>query len=516
MTQKVVPLKWESEQSSAGLTAYAGLPLFMGLMSALELPELTSERVGLRPSQGWSDVQQLSALVLLKLAGGSCLDDLEMLEADPGLCAAVARMESYRLHEVHRDAIAARIRRGGERTFPSPTSARGWLEDVEPDDKSIKAEGDKGAAILEPGAALEGLRELAAVPVRYGKLWPREQTTATLDVDATVAPTSNRSAKHCYKGDKAYQPLSVYWFERRQIVHSEFRDGQCPAGWRIQEVVEDGLAQLPDTVERVQLRSDTAGYQIEFLRAMADGELADAGTIDFAVGVPMSPAFKQSCLEVDADAWEPLELEGGGQLEYARVPFVPNSLGHTRRDLGIRFIAVREPLAQKTLPGLGDEPAQADLPFPTMNFKAGRYKISGVVTNREMADEALLRWHYARCGHSEAAHGECKTDLGGMPFPSSDNFHANAAWWQLTVLAFNLQILLQRDFLRLGTGPLARMKRLRFEFICLAGRVVKHARQWTIRVPADHPGLEAIRTMKDLIETMHGRDPPEPWMKSAA
>jgi hypothetical protein len=151
-----------------------------------------------------------------------------------------------------------------------------------------------------------------------------------------------------------------------------------------------------------------------------------------------------------------------------------------------------------------------------MNFKAGRYKISGVVTNREMADEALLRWHYERCGHSEAAHGECKTDLGGMPFPSSDNFHANAAWWQLTVLAFNLQILLQRDFLRLGTGPLARMKRLRFEFICLAGRVVKHARQWTIRVPADHPGLEAIRTMKDLIETMHGRDPPEPWMKSAA
>mgnify|MGYP006286199509 FL=1 len=67
--------------------------------------------------------------------------------------------------------------------------------------------------------------------------------------------------------------------------------------------------------------------------------------------------------------------------------------------------------------------------IPTMDFEAGRYKITGTVTNRQLDDADLVRWHYERCGHSEAAHGECKVDLGGMPFPSSDSFHANPAWW---------------------------------------------------------------------------------------
>ena len=201
VTQKVVPLKWESDQSSAGLTAYAGLPLFMGLMSALELPERVTERIGLRPDQGWSDVQQLSALVLLKLAGGSCLDDLEMLEADPGLCEAVARMESYRLHEVRRDAIDARIRRGGERTFPSPSSARAWLEDVEPDAQVMKAEGGKGAALLEPGDALEGLRELAAVRCATASCGRESRPPLPLDVDATVATDSQPVSQSLLRRD---------------------------------------------------------------------------------------------------------------------------------------------------------------------------------------------------------------------------------------------------------------------------------------------------------------------------
>ena len=58
-------------------------------------------------------------------------------------------------------------------------------------------------------------------------------------------------------------------------------------------------------------------------------------------------------------------------------------------------------------------------------------------------------------------------------------FGANAAWWALTILAFNLNAAMKR--LALGERWAAkRMKALRFHLIGLPGRVVSHARQLII------------------------------------
>lgn len=523
LAQTCLPLKFEAEQNSTGLCAWAGLPVLLELMATLGLPGELAEKIGLREEQGWSDIQQVTALLLVKWAGGECVDDLEQLEADDGLSAIVERLEAHRLREADRQAIAARFRRGGERTFPSPSAAREYLEAFEPDQPAIKAEGEKGARVPEPTDALEGLRQLVARPAQYGQLRPHEETTATLDLDATIAETANRSAEPCYKGFPAYQPLNVFWFQRRQVLFSEFRDGNCPAAWRVDEVFEESLGYLPDEIDTLKVRSDTAGYQTEFLKAMAEGDYGDdeMGPVEFAVGVDMTSSFKKSCLEVDEADWRPLErtdaegerLETG--KEYAEVPFVPNWLGHTKRDLGIRFLAIREPLAQKSLPKVDEECDQQELPFPTMEFEADGYKIVGVVTNCARDNPEAIEWYYQRCGVSEQAHGEWKVDLGGAPFPSADDFQANAAWWQLTLLAFNLEVLLQRDFWRSKTGPLHRMKRLRFQLICVPGRVVTHARQMTVKVPEDHPALARIKEMRKLMG-MFQRGPPAPWLKAAA
>jgi hypothetical protein len=37
-------------------------------------------------SQGWADSQMVMSLVLINLAGGDCVDDLKILEADEGFC----------------------------------------------------------------------------------------------------------------------------------------------------------------------------------------------------------------------------------------------------------------------------------------------------------------------------------------------------------------------------------------------------------------------------------------------
>ena len=519
LAQIRLPLKFEPEENSTGLTAWAGLPVFLELMATLGLPEELMDKVGLRPEQGWSDIQQVAAIVLLKLAGGDCIADVDQMEADDGLCAIVEALEAHHLREETEQTLENRIRRGGERTFPSPTAIREFLKAFEPDEPTIQAAGERGAKIPEPSDALEGLREIVARPVQYPALRSEQETTATLDVDATLAETANRSAKPCYEGYLAYQPVNVFWFEVEQVLFSEFRDGNCPAAWRIEEVVEQGLERLPEFVDEARVRSDTAGYNTELIRSMAEGSHERFGEIEFAVGVPVGEAFKTSCLEVKESRWETLvqEDEDGirseGRLEYAEIPHVPNWLAHTKKDLGIRFLAIREPLGQKSLPILEED--QQELPFPTMEFEADGYKITGIVTNCEATHPDTIAWYFERCGLSEQAHGECKVDLGGMPFPSADEFQANAAWWQITLLAFNLAKLLQKDLWRTRTGPLRRMKRLRFELIGVPGRVVTHARQMTVKVPEDHPALSRIQEIRDLMGMLQ-RGPPTPWLKPAA
>ena len=72
-------------------------------------------------------------------------------------------------------------------------------------------------------------------------------------------------------------------------------------------------------------------------------------------------------------------------------------------------------------------------------------------------------------------------------------FGANAAWWALTILAFNLNAAMKR--LALGEDWAAkRMKALRFHLIGLPGRVVSHARKLIIRLGG---GVEALATILD-------------------
>ena len=104
------------------------------------------------------------------------------------------------------------------------------------------------------------------------------QAQATLDpvsstgqaMDATLIETHKKKAKFCYNKYRAYQPLTTYWSEADLIVHSEFRDGNVPAGHQQRRPLEESLECrplecLPYGVDRALTRSDTAGYQQELL-----------------------------------------------------------------------------------------------------------------------------------------------------------------------------------------------------------------------------------------------------------
>ena len=80
------------------------------------------------------------------------------------------------------------------------------------------------------------------------------QTEATLDMDACLVETRKQEALHSYNKYRAYQPLITYWSEADQIVHSEFRDGNVPAGHQQLRVLTESLEHLPAGVESVMLQ----------------------------------------------------------------------------------------------------------------------------------------------------------------------------------------------------------------------------------------------------------------------
>ena len=93
MPQGVLPYKYEEEKSASGMTALAGLPVYLDLASVLGLGEHIHRHMQVK-NQGWTDEQTILSLILLNLAGGDSVDDLTVLEKDKGFCSILDRIET--------------------------------------------------------------------------------------------------------------------------------------------------------------------------------------------------------------------------------------------------------------------------------------------------------------------------------------------------------------------------------------------------------------------------------------
>jgi hypothetical protein len=318
------------------------------------------------------------------------------------------------------------------------------------------------------------------------------EPTATIDMDATLMETHKQDALMSYKGYRGYQPMNVYWGEQGLVVRSEFRDGNVGAGHQQLRVLQETLADLPEGVERVYMRSDTAGYQWDLLHYCGRGENERFGRIGFAVGCDVTQEFRRAVQTVASDAWRPVVREIDGirvptSREWAQVCYVPEGAARRKDDPDYRFIAVREALGQQPLPGMASE---LTLPFQTMDFDARTYKLFGLVTNLNWPGGKIVRWLNARCGKSEEVHAVQKDDLAGGTLPSG-LFGANAGWWQMMVIALNLNAIMKRRVLK-GEWEAKRMKAMRFGIINLPGSFVMHANRTWLKVSADE---ETFRTL---------------------
>jgi hypothetical protein len=459
MSPGLLPYTIETVPDCSGLTSRAGLPLVLETMRALGLPRVIREHVHIRARQsGYTEGEKLEALVVLLAAGGDCLDDIAVLQADGGLGRLL------------------------ERQLPSADTLRHFLYAFHDDQLIATAQAQRPAGqvayIPAEHVALQGLARVNTALVHQVAAQGKN-TSATLDHDATLQESHKREARPHYQGGRGYQPTAVYWGEQDLVVADEYRDGNVGAGMATLPLIQRAFASLPPTVTTFYFRADTACYNEPTLKWLADPARpgGPAGPIGFTIGADLTQDLHAVCAAAAAGSWQLFEDRPDETVHCTDVEFTP---GTWKKDAPpLRYVALRIRKKQGQLFASG-----ADT------------KYLAIVSNRwDLAASPLLRWHWQKAGTIELVHDITKNELGAA-VPPCGRFGTNAAWYRLSLLTYNVLSALKSLALP-PTLSTARPKRLRFTLFTLAGRLVTHARQLVLRVSA------AAERLAGLIAARH-------------
>lgn len=464
MSQGLLPYVVEVVPDGNGVTGRAGLPLVLETLRALGLPQAIRTHLHLRERQsGYTETEKIEALVLLLAAGGDCLDDIAVLQADGGLGRLL------------------------DRQLPSADTLRHFLYAFHDDRLIAQAQAARPAGqvayIPAENAALQGLARVNTALVHRVAAEGRS-TTATLDHDATIQESHKREAFPHYQGGRGYQPTAVYWVEQDLVVADEYRDGNVGAGMETLPLIQWAFASLPPTVTTYYFRADTACYDERTLKWLADPARPGGprGPIGFTIGADLTQELHAVCTAVPAAAWQLVEERPDETVHCAEVEFTPGNWPKGAQPL--RYVTLRIQKRQGQL------------------FASGAAtKSLAIVSNRwDLAAPALLRWHWQKAGTIELVHDITKNELGAA-VPPCGRFGANAAWYRLSLLTYNVLSALKSLALPPALSA-ARPKRLRFALFTLAGRLVTHAGQLVLRVSTAAEalaGLIAARTRLALV-----------------
>ena len=437
----------DPEPLEESVTAFGGVPLFVRAARSLDVGGSVRRHIRLKQRQkGYDEPTYIESFLLLNAVGGDCLEDFDRLREDGG----IGEILGY--HP------------------PSPEAARKFLYQFHEEEKIQQAQRhlERGQVSYVPqeNAALEGLGLVNQDVVReLGRRCP-DQKIATIDLDATVIESWKREAKATYQGGSGYQPQVALWAEMNVVVADEFRDGNVPALWRPVTVAQRAFAALPDTVEEHYFRGDSACDEEALLTWLREEKRATGpqGRIGFVVSARMNPALRQEIVDTAPERWEVYEENASVEKHCVQVEYFPEESAENRYREPLRYVAIRIRKKQGELFADGQE-----------------CKYFAVVSNLwDWKPKRLLKWHREKAGSIESVHDVIKNELAGGVMPCG-RFGANAAWFRLAVLTYNVLTAMKR--LALPPDLLtARPKRLRFLIFCTAGRLVHHARQTILRL----------------------------------
>jgi len=288
-----------------------------------------------------------------------------------------------------------------------------------------------------------------------------------IDIDSFVGEVcgyKKQGAAYGYTKIFGYHPILATRADTREALHIRLRKGSANTQKGIKRFCEELIAR----VERAGatgtklLRADSGFWNTKVF------ELLERAGWQYSIGVRNIKKVKAAVGSIDEEAWRRIDYPAGGEAQIAETVY------------GKRRLIVRRTRL------LG---AQAEL-FPDWRhfcFITNRTEDIEIV-EAEHRDHAVVEQVIADLKDQALEH-----------FPSG-HFHANGAWTVLAALAHNL--LRWTELLGLPGTTVRAARTLRRRLLAVPGRLTRHARGWTLHLPARWPwhgdylrALNAIRAL---------------------
>jgi hypothetical protein len=328
-------------------------------------------------------------------------------------------------------------------------------------------------------AEIDRVRQARALA--RGRAWAAGAAPGRVILDFDATPISIHSEKELaaghYKGGFGFNPLLVSC--DREVLAGVLRPGNAGANnaEEHQSVLELALEQLPESAldGDILARSDSAGASHDFASGCRETR------IRFSLGYPINRAVREQILALGEDAWEPAVNQDGQPREGAWVTELTGAISLDCWPEGTRLICRRE----RPHPG-------AQLTFTDVDG----HRFQCFITDQDDSDIAALEALHRQHAEVEDRVKTLKaTGAGHLPFHC---FQANAAWFELALLAHDILVWTQLLTLD-GEHAICEPKRLRYRILHVAGQITRHARRTTLHLPADWPWAGTIlRAFKRL------------------
>src|SRR6266545_7850154 len=273
-----------------------------------------------------------------------------------------------------------------------------------------------------------------------------------IDVDSFVGEVCGRlkqGAAYGYTKLLGYHPILATRADTRETLHIRLRKGSANT--------QKGMLRFTDELIARVTRAGATGVKLlradsGFWNTKVFERLERAGW-QYSIDVRMINTVRAAVEAIDEDAWQRIDYPEEGEAQIAETVYG-----------GRRLIVRRTRL-------LG---AQAEL-WPDWRHFA-------FITNRT-DDIALVEAEHRDHAVVEQVIADLK-DQALAHFPSGQ-FHANGAWTVLAALAHNL--LRWTELLGLPDTTVRAARTLRRWLLQVPGRLTRHARGWTLHLPARWP-----------------------------
>ena len=419
MTQSV--LNFTIESTDERLTPRSGEIVFGENLKAIGLDRLCDLHLPQPQSnRGYAPFNFIQPLLLMLHSGGKSLDDIRVIKEDHAM----------------REVLKVKV-------IPTADAIGKWL----------KRHGLIG---------VYGVEHInRALLKRYLK---RVDEPLILDIDASVIESHKDTAVYTYKMIPGYTPM-IGHINGGYIIHSEFRSGNiAPADTNL-TFVERCITQLPKTQSLAFVRADSASYQHRLFDYCVEHG------ITYTIGAHLDSSVLESIKEIQT--WETMTLHEGKShhLKEEVAEFI-----HTMNESNnaFRLIVVKKQITP-ILPTLEETLTEQE----KLSYAREHYSVIATNADESMSTQEVIRFYRQRGDTSENRIKELKNGFNLKYLPTS-NFIANAFYFQIGVLAYNLFVLFKETLL--SSWQHHTIQTIRYKLYNIAGKVITHARHTILKV----------------------------------